>query len=97
MNALCLLSVLVMIPSIVNTDTLIIANENPVQANNIITFENEFPKYICRHPIKTTAYARSIPVLNPNFGRKEPTKKATIAIVKSFAGSRKLAFTPDTP
>ena len=43
----------------------------------------ELPKYIPRHPKKTSKRAISIPFLNPKRGRNDPIKNETNAIDKS--------------
>jgi hypothetical protein len=78
------------------TDTLMMANDIPTQANKILTEVNELPKYIPRHPANTKARAISIPFLYPSRGKKEPTKKETKAIDRSLKASSELAITSST-
>src|SRR5690349_15536414 len=93
---LCSLSFEVISPIIEYTDTLITANEIPTHANNILTEVKELPKYIPRHPKKTSNSAISIPLLNPRRGRNDPTKNETKAIDRSLNASSELAFNSST-
>ena len=93
---LCSLSVLVITPIMEYTDTLMTANEIPTQANKILTDVKEFPKYIPKHPIKTSARAINIPFLNPRRGKKDPTKNETKAIERSLKASSELALSSST-
>ena len=93
---LCSLSLFVINPISEYTDTLIIANDTPTQANKILTELKELPKYIPKHPTNTNPKAINIPFLYPSRGKKEPTKNETKAIDKSLKASSELAVTSST-